>query len=172
MTPKQALFVEEYLKDLNASAAAARAGYSAKMAGRIGWQLLEKPRIQSAIQSAQRERSARTGVTADRVIKEIARIAFSALRSVMSWGNGGVTLRESSELTDDEAAAVSEVIETTTKDGGSVKVKMHSKTDALDKLCRHLGLFKEQSVDDKDRVLPVKIVLVDGRSNAGTSAEA
>ena len=157
MTPKQALFVEEYLKDLNASAAAARAGYSAKMAGRIGWQLLEKPRIQAAIQSAQRERSARTGVTADRVIKEIARIAFSDPRSVMSWGNGGVTLRESSELTDDEAAAVSEVIETTTKDGGSVKVKLHSKTDALDKLCKHLGIYGEAQKDKETTQVVVYI---------------
>lgn len=80
----------------------------------------------------------------------------------MSWGNGGVTLRESSELTDDEAAAVSEVIETTTKDGGSVKIKLHSKTDALDKLCKHLGIYGE-APKDKETTQVVVYIPSNGR---------
>ena len=42
LTPKQRRFVEEYLIDLNATAAAQRAGYSEKTADRIGPDLLGK----------------------------------------------------------------------------------------------------------------------------------
>lgn len=145
LTPKQARFVEEYLVDLNATQAAIRAGYSAKTAEWIGPQLLGKTHVQERINSAQRERSARTGITADRVLKEIARVAFADPRSVMTWGPGGVALRESSELSDDEAAAVSEVSETWTDSGsGSRKVKLHDKVGALEKLARHVGLYDEK----------------------------
>lgn len=158
LTPKQARFVEEYLIDLNAAAAARRAGYSARRSEVIGYENLTKHDVQAAIEVAQRERSVRTGVTADRVIQEIARIAFADPRSVMAWGSDGVMPRESSELTDDEAAAVSEVSQTVTKDGGSMRVKMHSKTDALDKLCKHLGLYNERpSVGDDQQAVIVYI---------------
>lgn len=145
LTPKQARFVEEYIVDLNATQAATRAGYSAKTAEYIGYQLLQKTPVQAAIQAAQRERSARTGVTADRVVKEIARIAFADPRAVMSWGPDGVVLKESSTLTDDEAAMVSEVAETWSNSGGSRKVKMHDKVAALEKLARHVGLYDDKS---------------------------
>lgn len=155
MTPKQARFVEEYLIDLNAAAAARRAGYTSRRSEAIGYENLTKPDIQAAIASAQRERSVRTGITADRVIKEIARVAFSDPRSVMQWGPGGVVLRDSTELTDDEAAAVAEVAETTTKDGGSLKVKLHSKTTALDQLAKHLGIY-----DDRQKATDQQTVVV------------
>lgn len=164
LTPKQARFVEEYLIDLNASAAARRAEYSPKRADAIGFNLLRKAEIQSAIEAAQRERSARTGITADRVIQEIARIAFADPRTVMTWGPDGVQARDSAELTDDEAAAVSEVSQTVTKDGGSMRVKLHSKTDALDKMCRHLGLYDERSKSSGD-MQPIRVVLTDGRKD-------
>ena len=146
LTAKQAKFVEEYLLDLNAAAAARRAGYTTKRSEAIGYDLLTKADIQAAVQSAQRERSARTGVTADRVLKEIARIAFADPRAVMSWGPDGVALRNSSDLSDDEAAAVAEVSETwTDSGGGSRKVKLHDKVAALEKLARHIGLYDSET---------------------------
>lgn len=69
LTPKQQRFVDEYLIDLNATQAAIRAGYSPKTAGQIGEQNLKKLEIQAAIQKAQAERSERTLVTQDMVIK-------------------------------------------------------------------------------------------------------
>lgn len=146
LTPKQARFVEEYIIDLNGAAAARRAGYKHKNADVIAFQLLGKTSVQEALNAAQRERSARTGVTADRVIREIARIAFSDPRSVMSWGPSGVLLKESSELTEEQAAAISEVSENwTDSGGGSRKVKMHDKVAALEKLARHVGLYDDKS---------------------------
>lgn len=74
LTPKQARFVEEYLVDLNATAAAIRAGYSRNRASEIGWQLLQKTTILRAVQAAQAERSARTQITQDYVIANLKEI--------------------------------------------------------------------------------------------------
>lgn len=141
LTAKRARFVEEYLVDLNAAAAARRAGYTTKRSEVIGYYLLTNADIQSAISTAQKARSARTGVTADRVVRELARIAFADARTVMAWGPNGVVLRDSETLTDDAAAAVAEVSETRSEAGGSIKVKLADKLSALDKLSRHLGMY-------------------------------
>ena len=71
LTPKQQRFVDEYLIDLNATQAAIRAGYSAKTAAVIGNENLIKPYIADAIAKAQAERSERTEISQDYVIKTI-----------------------------------------------------------------------------------------------------
>lgn len=75
LTPKQERFVQEYLVDLNATAAAKRAGYSSKRASELGYQLLQKTTVQTAIQNAQLERQKRTKVTQDYVIGKLMEIA-------------------------------------------------------------------------------------------------
>ena len=76
LTEKQQRFVDEYLIDLNATQAAIRAGYSVKTANEQGSQNLAKLSIQQAIAEQMAERSKRTGVNQDRVVLELARIAF------------------------------------------------------------------------------------------------
>lgn len=71
LTPKQQRFVDEYLIDLNATQAAIRAGYSAKTAQQTGSENLLKPVIADAVAKAQAERSERTVVDQDYVIKTI-----------------------------------------------------------------------------------------------------
>lgn len=71
LTPKQEAFAREYLVDLNATKAAIRAGYSAKSAEKIGYQLLEKTRVRAKIQEGQTNRSKRTEITADYVLETI-----------------------------------------------------------------------------------------------------
>ena len=141
LTPKQARFVEEYLTDLNATQAAIRAGYSDRVSSEIGYQLLQKTSVQSAIDACQRERSARTGVTADRVVQEIARVAFSSLRDVMTWGPSGAKVRPDNEITADAAASIAEIAETNT----GVKVKLHNKVAALEQLAKHVGLYNDRA---------------------------
>lgn len=75
LTPKQERFVQEYLVDLNATAAAKRAGYSEKRASELGYQLLHKTTVQTAIQRAVISRSQRTEVTQDYVIEKLMDIA-------------------------------------------------------------------------------------------------
>ena len=156
LTAKQARFVEEYLVDLNAAAAARRAGYTTRRSEAIGYHLLTKADIQAAIQVAQRERSAQTGITAARVVQEIARIAFADPRDVAQWDALQVTARDSGELTDDAAAAISEI--KSTKDG--VTVKLHSKVAALEQLAKHVGLYAERTPDDES--LPRVVVYIPG----------
>lgn len=128
--------------DLNATQAAVRAGYSGRNPHQLGYQLLQNPLVQEALSSALEARSARTGVTQDRVLEELAKIAFSDLRKVVTWGPDGVEIKESEELTDFEAGAVSEVAETPLKDGGkALRIKLYGKQAALDLLAKHLKMF-------------------------------
>ena len=77
-TEKQRRFVDEYLVDLNATQAAIRAGYSERSASAIGCENLSKPELADAISMAQAERSSRTKVTADDVLRELWRIATTS----------------------------------------------------------------------------------------------
>jgi phage terminase small subunit len=71
LSGKQQVFVDEYLKDLNATQAAIRAGYSKKTAEDIGRQALRKAPVAAAIQKVMDERSKRTKITADYVLNGI-----------------------------------------------------------------------------------------------------
>lgn len=144
LTDKQAAFVAEYLVDLNATQAAIRAGYSERTAYRIGAELLQKTSVAEAIAAGQAKRAQRVEITADRVVAELAKIAFADPRDLMEWGPDGVKLKASADLTEEQAASVAEVSETTTKDGGSLKLKKHDKVKALELLGRHMGMFKDK----------------------------
>ena len=75
LRPKQRAFVYEYLKDLNATQAAIRAGYKEKTAGAIGNENLQKPKIQQAIKEALADREKTSKITVEWVLARIAAIA-------------------------------------------------------------------------------------------------
>lgn len=102
MTPKQRRFCEEYLVDLNATQAAIRAGFRERTAYSIAQENLKKPEIASEIQRLMKERQERTQITQDRVLLELARIAFFDFRKL--YREDGA-LKQPHEL-DDEAAGV------------------------------------------------------------------
>lgn len=77
LTQKQKRFCEEYLVDLNATQAAIRAKYAKKSAYSTGYENLQKHQIQKYISELTLWRSLRTQVTADRVLEELAEIAFA-----------------------------------------------------------------------------------------------
>jgi phage terminase small subunit len=83
LTPKQNTFVHEYLKDLNATQSAIRAGYSKKTAEAIGKENLQKPLIQEAIRQALEDREKATGITTQRVLRELGAIAFADATDVV-----------------------------------------------------------------------------------------
>lgn len=144
LTPKQQRFVEEYLIDLNGTQAAVRAGYSEKTAEPQASRLLSNVKVAAAVARAQEMQSRRTQVTADKVIAELAKLGFSDMRDFASWGPGGISLKQSDEMTDKDAACVSEVSETTTEHGGSLRFKLHDKKGALELLGKHLGVFVDR----------------------------
>lgn len=139
LLPRQRIFVEEYLVDLNPGRAAVRAGYKDRNPSATGGALLLRPVIREAIRKAMDERVTRTQIDADRVLREFARIAFADIRSFAEWDKGkGLTVKSLDQLSDDETAAIAEV-----KDGptGEKKIKLHDKRKALESIARHLGLF-------------------------------
>ena len=88
LTAKQQRFVEEYLVDLNATQAAVRSGYSTDTARQMASENLSKPYIQSAITEARLAQQARTGITADRVLMEIANVALADARELVEVRTG------------------------------------------------------------------------------------
>lgn len=74
LTPKQERFVQEYLVDLNATAAAIRAGYKETTAAQQGHNLLRKSAIEQAVQAARADLAKRTEVTQDYVLKKLKEI--------------------------------------------------------------------------------------------------
>ena len=152
LTPKQQRFVAEYLIDLNATQAAIRAGYSPDSAGAIGCENLTKPDIQAAIAEAMEKRRKRTEVTQDRVLAELAKIGFANMQNYMRATPGGDPFLDFSALTEDQAAALSEVTVEDYTDGRGenarevkrVKFKLCDKRAALVDLGRHLGMFTDK----------------------------
>lgn len=140
LTPKQQRFVDEYLINLNATQAAIKAGYSAKTAYAIGNENLSKPEIVAAISKAKAKRAAKTEITAERVLEELGRIAFANAGDFFNWGPDGITIRDKGDLTREQQSIVAEVAQTTTKYGGSVRVKLHDKMAALNLLAKHTGV--------------------------------
>lgn len=141
ITEKQKKFVEEYLIDLNATQAAIRAGYSVKNAGKIGHELLEKTRISNEITKKIAERSRRTGINADRVLIELAKIAFVNADDVIE--SKDATLKENASR-DDLAAIQSIKVKTFGEDGVEREIKLANKIKALDMLGRHLGMWNDK----------------------------
>ena len=110
LTLRQQRFVDEYAVDLSATKAARRAGSSANTTRSQGQRLSTNVDIQQAIRKAVEERAQRTNITADRVVRELARIAFQDPSDVVAWGPDGVRVRDSDDLPEDVRRAVAEVV--------------------------------------------------------------
>jgi len=144
LTAKQEQFVQEYMIDLNATQAAIRAGYKPSSAEDIGRQLLRKTPVAAAIARAKAERARRTGFNADRVLEELALIAFADLGEFVEFGPGGIRIKDAEGLDVRMRRAMAEVTETKTETGGSLKFKLHDKLGALKLLGQHLGMFVDK----------------------------
>ncbi|HCF4786462.1 TPA: terminase small subunit [Pseudomonas aeruginosa] len=145
LTKKQRLFVDEYLLDLNATQAAIRAGYSTRRATEIGYQLLQRPEVAQAIQAAMAERSKRTEVEADYVIRRLREIDEmdvldileddGSFRSIRDWPKAwrqflsGIEIAELFEGRGDDRRIA----------GVLRKVKWPDKLRNLELLSRHVG---------------------------------
>lgn len=143
-TKKQKRFCEEYLIDLNATQAAIRAGYSPKSAHAIAAENMQKPTIRARIDRAIAEQSKRTGINADRVVRELARVALANADDIIDASTA--TLKKDVSR-DDTAAIVSVRVKTIpTADGPGVEreIKLHDKLKALELLGRHLGMFTDK----------------------------
>lgn len=138
----------EYLVDLNATAAAIRAGYSEKTARFIGAENLTKPNIAAEIAKRRIELQSKLEITQEKVLRELAKLGFFDIRKL--FGNDGKPL-DISKLGDDTASALVglDVQDVVDNDGDYVgfikKYKMADKIRALELLGKHLGVFDSRS---------------------------
>ena len=144
LTEKQQRFVDEYLIDLNATQAAIRAGYSVKTAREQASQNLTKLNIQQAISEKMAERSKRTGVNQDRIVLELAKIAFVNAADVIDSDDATI---KAGATADDTAAIQSvkvKVIPTKEGEGVEREIRLNDKLKALDLLGKHLGMWNDK----------------------------
>ena len=140
MTDKQKRFVDEYLIDLNATQAAIRAGYKPDNAQQMGSENLSKPVISSAISKAMAERSKRTGINQDRVIRELARIGFAKITDIVD----PETAKIRENASEDDLACIQSIKIKPNEFGTEREVKLYDKKSALVDLGKHLGMFKDR----------------------------
>lgn len=161
LTERQEQFCNEYLIDLNATQAAIRAGYKEKTAYSAGQRLLKHVEIQKRIQQLKNERSERTEISQDRVLKELAAIAFADATDFVQvtekplynsdgekmLDNSGkiimipdVEITETEKLKPEQKKAIASI-----KQGrNGIEVKLNDKTKALELLGRHLGMWNDK----------------------------
>jgi phage terminase small subunit len=145
MTPKQALFVVEYLKDLNATQAAIRAGYSAKTAEKNAYRLMEIEGIQTAIKAGTAKQIETAELSAARVLEEYRRLAFVDVRGFYDEAGH---LKPIGQLTAEQGSALAgvETMRRNVEAGDGVtdtvyKIKLWDKVRSLESLAKHFGLL-------------------------------
>ena len=156
LTEKQQRFVDEYLIDLNATQAAIRAGYSAKTACEQGARLLANVKVQGTIAEHMAERSKRTGVNQDRIVRELAKIAFVNLTDIVDEEG-----RIRSNATDEDLSCLESIKykESSSDTGDSVEreVKIASKLKALELLGKHVGMWNDKLNVEMDAELNIHV---------------
>lgn len=138
LTPKQERFVDEYLVDLNATAAAKRAGYSEKSASRIAIELLNKTHVSAAIQARRDKLRGKLEITQEAVLQELASIAFAnGTDFVTVTGAGLLCVKATSEVPKNKLPAIAGIKYSQL----GIEIKLHDKVRALELLGKHLGVF-------------------------------
>lgn len=136
--------------DLNATQAAIRAGYSPSTANEQGARLLVNVSISSAISQAMAHRSRRTGITQDRVLRELAKVAFVNANDVIDPDSATVR----AGATEEDLACIQAVkVKTSESEMGSSserEIKLYDKMRALEMLGKHLGLFDKRGQDSSN----------------------
>lgn len=144
MKPKQELFCLEYLKDLNGTQAAIRAGYSARSAASQAEALLRNPEIAARVREGIEERKERIKVEADDVLLELLSVMRSDLQHYEIDPETGVGYKPDAPKTASKAvASIKMKVSRFGEDGESreVEFKLWDKTRAIDMAMRHLGMF-------------------------------
>lgn len=143
MTEKQKIFADEYLIDLNATRAYRVAYPSVKKeeaAAVNGSKLLRNTKVAAYIQERMKERQKRTEITQDRVLEELAAIAFAKATDYAEVKEGQVIIKDTANMDEQQVRAIAGIEEG--KFG--IKVKLNDKEKALELLGRHLGMFKDK----------------------------
>lgn len=161
LQPQIERFLQEYAIDLNGTAAALRAGYGERSASMRASLNLSKPHIKKRLVEILAERMTRTHIAQDRVIEELAKLAFYDVRSL--FRDDG-TLKAPSEWGVAFSAAVTsvEVVEmwegtgkNRVKRGEIKKVRLADRHTALHTLAKHMGMLQDRVIVSGDKDAPI-----------------
>jgi len=164
LTPKQKLFVQEYLIDQNATVAARRAGYSSKNADKIGSELLGKTRVSEAINSELTKKLNKLDLKSENILKELSKIAFFDVSDVLDYDEQNGFKLKPIRLWSDSAKSSVKSISTNQK---GLAVQFHNKLSSLELLGTYLKMWKssgdpteeEQNQRRSDLIERVKNIL-------------
>jgi phage terminase small subunit len=149
---RQEMFAREYLVDYNATQAALRAGYSARTAYSQGQRLLKHVEVRRLLDEADAERRKRLQLSADDVLGELALLGRSDIGQVLDFTGDELRLRPANLIPESARRAISSVkvrryTEGHGDDARQVEVtefKLWDKLSALEKVGKHLDLFREK----------------------------
>jgi phage terminase small subunit len=143
--------------DLNGKRAAIAAGYSKRSAEVTASRLLNKPRVKKLIRKLMRRRAEKLDLTGEKVLKELARLAFANMIDYIDIGPDGSARVDFARVDRDKGAAIQEVnIDEYTDRRGQkngkptfetvkrIKFKLADKGQNLERLGRHLKLFTDK----------------------------
>lgn len=155
LTPRQWRFVQEYLVDLNATAAYQRAGYrcaTSHVAEASGLRLLRNARVLAAIQAEKACLVARIALKQDAVVEEIAVISHSTIEHYQIDAQGNVVLSPGAPTQAMRAVASlkKRVMHTDAGVTYETEIKLWSKPSALRMAGEYLSLFDGGSVQSVD----------------------
>ena len=143
MTEKQKIFADEYLIDLNGTRAYRVAYPSVKkdeVAAAAAARLLKNVKVEAYIQKRMEERQKRTEITQDRVLEELAAIAFARATDYAEIKGECVRIKDTDTLDEQQIRAIAGI-----KEGKyGIELKLNDKEKALELLGRHLGMFKDR----------------------------
>lgn len=166
-------FILAYLKNgRNAGRAAREIGYNDKRAQFAAHRMMKRPEVLKAIKAHDEEQAAVVGLTVNRTLREVARIAYAD--PIKLFHEDG-SLRHVRDM-DPEMRGAIQSIEVERRNGRTIgKIKLYNKNDALEKAMRHMGLYNKDNeqrhdvfqtlIIDANRTLDGKFSkLIDGRA--------
>jgi len=155
MTPKQKLFIKEYLLDLNATRAYISAGYSKNGAEVSACRLLRNANVQAEIERSLAKTAQKLDLSAEKVLSELSKLAFSNMQDYIVVSDDGYAYADLSKMTREQAAAIQEITTDSyterTGEGDETRVvkkckfKLAEKRGCLELLGRYLKLFGDKS---------------------------
>src|ERR1700748_1709972 len=149
MTDQVKRFCDRYFETLKGKESAIYAGFSEKTAVVQASQMLASEEVENYLNELREKLAEKTGISQEKVLQEIAKIAFSDIRNYYQDDNN---LKPICDLEDNEAAALAsvksyeETLPGTAIVGGINKeIKLYDKLAGLEKLARHLGMYEKDN---------------------------
>ena len=152
LTDQRIRFCHEYLANqFNGAQAALKAGYAKGSEYAMASVLLAIPKVKEYIAKLIKEKLSQVDQMTLEWMQDVTAIQRADITNIVNWENGKVKIKNSDELSPDESYAISEISEHMVGGERVVRVKLESKTKALELKGRALNLFMEASIPKKKK---------------------